>query len=264
MRARPPSRKSLRNEIAGQGTGPNRINQDQHGDKAMNRNRDKQTAYLAAFLLAMVAPALPAADEVPQTTPEGMELRTQTKSRIVYAMPGATLAAYTKVALLDCYVAFAKDWERDYNRSASLQLRVRPDDMERIKEDVAAEFRKVFTQELNDAGYEVVDHTGAEVLIIRPAIINLDVTAPDLDTAGFVETVVNSAGSMTLYMELFDSTTGAIFGRVIDAQGDRETFAQRSSRVTNKAAADRILRGWANELAGHLGTVDADASAGDE
>jgi len=216
-----------------------------------------------AFALS-IAPAVFAADEVPQTTPEGMELVKQTKTRIVYAMPGATLDGYTKVALIDCYVAFRKDWDKDYNRSASIDRRVRPDDMERIKKDLAAEFRKVFTEELTKAGHEVVDHTGPDVVVIRPAIINLDVMAPDVRGPGISHVIVRSAGSMTLYMELIDSTTSAIFARVIDAEADRESFAQQANRVTNRAAADRILRSWAKELADHLGAVKEDTSTDDD
>jgi len=36
---------------------------------------------------------------------------------------------------------------------------------------------------------------------------------------------------------------------------DDEGFAQRANRVTNKAAADRMLRHWAELLAKHLGNV---------
>lgn len=34
----------------------------------------------------------------------------------IYVKPGASLEPYSKIALLDCYVAFAKDWEKEYNR----------------------------------------------------------------------------------------------------------------------------------------------------
>ncbi len=193
-----------------------------------------------------------------------MNLIKQTKTRIVYAMPGASLGQYTKVGLLDCYVAFEKNWEQDYNSSASFGLRVSADDMDKIKKALADEFRKVFTEELTEAGHEVVDRTGPDVLVIRPAIINLNVSAPDVRSSTFSEIVVRSAGSMTLYMELFDSETSAIFGRVIDAQADRDNIAERANSVTNKAAADRILRDWARELAGHLGAVEQDTAVVDE
>jgi len=227
-------------------------------------HREYMTAIcLIAGLLAFQSQA-GAADDPPQTTPEGMELLTQTKTRLVYAMPGATLDAYTKVALLDCYVAFKKKWERDYNRSAAFELRIDADEMERIKSVLAEEFRKVFTKELTDAGHEVVDHTGEDVLVIRPAIVNLDVTAPDVDTPAMSHVVVQSAGSMTLFMELYDSVTSSIIARVMDAQASDYGFAREASRVTNKAEADRIIERWASELATHLGdTRDETLSDGE-
>ena len=228
--------------------------------KSLVRTNRLARSILAAFIMVFSATAATAADEIPKTTQEGMQLIKQTKSRVVYTMPGATLDQYTKVGLLDCYVAFEKNWERDYNSSASFGMRVSSDDMDKIKKALADEFRKVFTEELTKAGHEVVDHTGPDVLVVRPAIINLDVTAPDVRSATFSEVVVRSAGSMTLYMELFDSETSAIFARVIDAQGDRESFAQRANSVTNKAAADRILRDWARELAKHLGAAREDTA----
>ena len=220
---------------------------------------------LLGALLTIIATGIQAAQDVPQTTPEGMKLIKQTKSRVVYAMPGATLDPYTKVALLDCFVAFRKDWKKDYNRSAAFELRVSDKDMERITSDLSAEFRTIFEKELTDAGHEIVDHTGADVLVIRPAIINLDVEAPDVHAAGMTRTIVRSAGEMTLFMELYDSTTSAIIARVMDAEADNHGgFAREATKVRYKAEADRVLRSWAKELAGHLGEAQAaTSSAGD-
>ena len=212
-------------------------------------------AALAALLGLSVMPLM-AADELPTSTPDGLELLSGTKVKAVYAKPGATLEPYTRVALLDCYVAFRKDWDRDYNRDASFDRRVHADDMERIKSALAEEFRKVFTEELTKDGYEIVDHTGDDVLIVRPALVNLDVTAPDVMSASRSRAYVTSAGSMTLYMELYDSVTGDIIAKVIDPEAsDRGSFAMEANRVTNKSEADRILRKWAGLLGSHLGTV---------
>ena len=196
------------------------------------------------------------ADDVPQTTPEGMVLRDHTDSRVVYAMPGATLKQYTKVVLLDCYVAFQKDWQKDYNRDAMINKRISADDMEKIKQRLADEFRKIFTEELEtEGGYEIVDHTGDEVLVVRPAIINLEITAPDVDPGAYGRTIVESAGQMTLFLELYDSVTGAIIARVLDAEASDPHFAFEADRVHNKREADKILREWADALRSHLGTV---------
>jgi len=196
--------------------------------------------------------------EPPQTTTEGLNLVTHTKSRTVYMADGADLNQYTKVAILDAYVAFAKNWQRGYNQDAmGLEGRVNDHDMERIKKRLAAEFKAVFTKTMVDTNHEVVDHTGSEVLVLRPAIINLKVTAPDLRTANMSRTFAADAGQMTLYLELYDSVTSTIIARIVDAEeaGNTGGTFQISSSVSNKAAADRVLRSWAKELAGHLGEV---------
>ncbi len=115
--------------------------------------------------------------------------------------------------------------------------------MNQIKKELAAEFMKVFTRQLKAGGYAVVDTAAPDVLILRPAIINLRVTAPDLMTPGINMTVVRSAGSATLYLELWDSMTDKILARVMDSQADQGDGRQVANSVSNMAAADFILRG---------------------
>ena len=136
--------------------------------------------------------------------------------------------------------------------------------MEKIKSRLAEEFSKVFTEELTDAGYEIVDHAGDDVLVVRPAIVNLEVTAPDPRPTVWNHVVVRSAGRMTLHMELFDSTTGAIIARVMDLQESNPGIPMDANRATNRAEADKILRGWARELAEQLVAAREDTSAGVE
>jgi hypothetical protein len=120
--------------------------------------------------------------------------------------------------------------------------------MQRIQSAMSEEFAKVFKKELEEAGYEVTTELASDVLILRPAIVNLDPTAPDLQTAGMTYTIVQSAGAMTLYMELYDGGTNAKIAMVIDGRADSGGMAERANRTTNKAAADRILRQWASRL----------------
>ena len=133
--------------------------------------------------------------------------------------------------------------------------------MERIKKALSEEFLKIFKRELQDeGGYTVVDTGGEDVLVLRPAIINLDVSAPDKMTPGMSETFTTSAVAMTLYLELYDSVSSQILARYVHADGDREGTMQVANRVTNKAAADRILTRWADRL--RKGLDDAHREAG--
>jgi hypothetical protein len=120
-------------------------------------------------------------------------------------------------------------------------------------------FLEVFTEELEDGGYAVVDAPGESVMIIRPAIIDLDVAAPDLPTAGRVDSYVTSAGSAGLYAEFFDSVTAQILGRVVDykAARDRGTF-QWATSASNRAEARLVLRSWATMLVNRLDEIRED------
>lgn len=211
----------------------------------------------AVAMLAMSPLASAAAQEdPPPVSPDGLQLQKSTKSRLVYVKPGASFTQYDKFAILECYVEFEKDWEKDYNASRmGLEGRVTDKDVERMKTGLAEEFKKEFTRELRDkGGYQVVDQAAPDVLVLRPALINVEVNAPDVMSADIGRTIVRSAGQMTLYLELWDSTTNTILARVMDAKAD-EGFAEQANRVTNTAAADRILSEWARELRERLDEV---------
>lgn len=213
-----------------------------------------QLACISVGLL--VAATSVAKDKLPEVDKDGLHLIKTPKVAIAYAKPGAKLDVYSKVMLVDCFVQFRKDWKRDYNlNELGLEGRVEDKDVTRIKADLAAEFKKIFTETLTKNGHQVVDTAGPDVLLLRPAIINLDVTAPDMMRAGMDNTWISSAGEMTLYMELYDSGSSELIGRVVDPQADQRAGAQMASKVTNKAAADRILRRWAQLLSDHLTAV---------
>jgi len=219
----------------------------------MNFKKFSRVAPLAAMFVAVsLSGPVSAKDKLPEVDSDGLHLVKDRKVYAAYAKPGANLEGYDKVMLVDCFVNFAKNWQRDYNMDQiGLDGRVTDKDAETIKKRLADEFAKVFTEELTKKGFPVVTQVGPDVLLLRPALINLDVVAPDVDRVGIQGTVVQSAGAMTLYMELYDSASSTLIARVVDPQGD-DGLAHMANRVTNKAAADVILRHWAELLAKRL------------
>lgn len=211
---------------------------------------------LSSALLLTSIGTTQAADTFPDTLPDGL-VRVEVSGVVaVYARPGATLEGYSEVILEKCHVAFRKDWERDYNRSTSFSARVDATDMERIRSSLSEEFQQIFREELTEGGYGLVDAPGDDVLIIRPALLDLAVTAPDTQSAGRSRSYVTSAGSMTLHMELLDSATGDVIATVIDPESPgRGRLAFDANRVSNKAEADKVLRKWARLLREHLRTA---------
>ena len=216
-------------------------------------NHTLRTMIAVIFISSFLGVPVYAKDKLPEVDSDGLHLVKKSKVRAAYQKPGTDLSKYDKVKLLDCYVDFVKNWERDYNMGQiGLQGRVRDKDAEEIKKRLAAEFNKEFTKVLTEKGIPVVDDVGADVLLLRPALLNVDVAAPDIMTAGIQNTYVSSAGSMTLYMEMYDSATSTLIARVADPRADDKGFAERANRVTNKAAADQMIRHWAGLLAKHL------------
>jgi len=210
-------------------------------------------AIAGIFLAVSVSGPVFAKDKLPEVDSDGLHLVKDRKVYAAYVKPGADLSDYDKVMLVDCYVSFVKNWQRDYNLDQfGLDGRVTDKDAETIKQRLADEFKKQLTKRLTEKGFPVVDTAGPGVLLLRPALINVDVAAPDVNTVGRQAVIVRSAGGMTLYVEMYDSATNTLIGRVIDPQAD-DGLAQVANRVTNKAAADRIIGHWADLLAKHLG-----------
>jgi hypothetical protein len=121
--------------------------------------------------------------------------------------------------------------------------------MARMKLELSSLFREVFSRTLEKGGYELVSERAEDVLLLKPAIINLDVVAPDTMDANRGNSYSETTGEMTLYLELYDSVTDDLIAKALDRKIDRQTgYFQWQNRVTNRAAANRILQVWANVL----------------
>jgi hypothetical protein len=210
---------------------------------------------LAGVLLTFLSGCATTTDDsLPAVTSDGLKRVDSSKVDALYRAEGASLAGYDSVMLLDTPVAFRKNWKRDYNSTrVGVSDRVDDEDMDRIKSELSAAFREEFTKTLQEGGYKVVDQPGQTVLLLRPAITDLDVNAPDLQTASMTRTYTAEAGEMTLYMELYDSVTGAKIGEAADHQNSLDSGQiTYSNRVTNRAEAERMLRKWATLLVNAL------------
>ncbi len=207
-----------------------------------------------ALLLAACATTPPA------RTWEGLELFPQKKFDAVYVKPGATLARYTEIMLDPLEVSFDRNW--DPNAGSPGFRRV---DTERIKQALAAEFRKVFTETLAaDGKYRIVTASGPDTLHITPRIVDLYINAPDtsLTTAGRVRTYTVDPGRMTLAAEFRDGDSDTLLARVVDRrQGMEHGQFQITNAVTNLADARRVMTQWAKAIREGLASARALAGA---
>ena len=166
---------------------------------------------------------------------------------VVYAKPGASLTGYGKVRLAPISVAFRRDWEKQSSPGSRTPIKAK--DSQRIKDNLSALVREEVVGQLTDGGYKLVDMPADDVLDVEMSIIDLDVAAPDIPSAGRVETFAVSAGEMTLVAALRDSVTGDVVMRIFDRAQAREHFRpQRITSVDNVAEAREAAKGWAKAL----------------
>jgi len=221
-------------------------------------------ALLVLVLLALCGCTAGQQAEAPEVSYDGLHLAKNTEYQLVYVKPGAKLSQYDRIVILDCFVSFKKNWRRDLNNSRISEQPVTKKDMDKIRTLLADEFKRVFTQALESkGGYQVVDEGAEDVLIIRPAIINLDVTEPGILSPGMTRSFVADPGEMTLYIELYDSATSEILARATDRKRGRQQGSIRvASKIMNKKAADQILRKWADILRQKLDQAHQEAAKG--
>ena len=213
----------------------------------------KISIYLKAMIFSMIVP-LSALAEDADTQFENLVTVDDSKVAVAYIDPQADFSVFDSVMILDTYVAFRSGWERDQRRGTR-GTRVSARDMERIKTRVSELFNSVFIDVLEaDDGFKIVSEPDYNVLLIRAAIIDLDVTAPDTNSAGRSRTYTADSGAATLYIELYDSVSGQIIGRAFDRQAARNqgSMMRWTTRASNTADARRVFRSWATQLRGFL------------
>lgn len=200
--------------------------------------------FAAICVIGVAAPPVFAAK--PPANWDGLALFPSKRFDAVYLMPGVDFRVYTKVMLDPTEVAFRKNWIRDYNNNAmTLDGRISDSEATKILNAARTGFEEVFTKAYTDAGYQVVTQPGADVLRLRTAVANLDISAPDQMTAARTRSYSEDAGSATVVLEARDSLSGALLGRAVDSRtaGDNGTYIR--NRVTNRSDFENMFSSWA-------------------
>ena len=208
---------------------------------------------LGTFLSALIAACAAPGAKYPPVSTDGLQRVQSKRADAVYWKQGATLAGYDRVNLQACDVRFRKNWQRDqnYDRVANYSSRVTDEDMARIRAVLSDLFHEQFSAQLLQAGYQLTDDRDADVLMLKPTIMDLDITAPDVSRhqMGRQTTYVAEAGEMTLSLEFYDALNNDLIGRAIDRRvANPAGRVQISNSVTNLSEALRILESWSGAL----------------
>src|SRR5210317_77266 len=213
-------------------------------------------------ILTLTTGCASTSDKLPPVSEEGLKRVENTRVDALYVDQHADFSEFKRFAIADVDVSFRRNWLRDQNQTRSQSShRVSQQDANKIRAAVADSFRLIFTEELEKAGYPVVDPAAAEngpndLLLLHPDILDLDVTAPDIASPGRTRTYTACGCSMTLSLELFDAMSGSLLARITDSRKAPDQRPMRiTNSVTNKADADRIMRRWAKMLVDKLESV---------
>jgi hypothetical protein len=199
----------------------------------------------AALALATAAPFAPLIAKAPDNI-EGLYKVPSKRFDLVYLLPEADFRPYTKVMFDTPEVAFKKNWQRDYNSGIpGTDRRISDQDAQKILNAARSGVTEVFTKAYTAGGYQVVSAPGPDVLRLKTSVVNLDVVAPDVMTAGRSRTFSRDAGSATLILEARDSQTGALMGSALDTRDIGDSMPYVRNSVTNRSDFDQAFQRWA-------------------
>ncbi|HEV8018910.1 MAG TPA: DUF3313 family protein [Steroidobacteraceae bacterium] len=210
-------------------------------------------AAAVALILAVTSPLIAAAQAANSPFP-GLELVKSKSVDVLYRRPDVDVSDYGKILIGEPVVEFSKNWNpRNYGTFG-----LSAGQLKKIRVDLADLAKGTFAKVLGEGGYQVVTEAGDGVLEITPHIVNLYISAPDTMTAGRSKTYTMDAGSMTLALEVSDSVTGTLLAVAYDQKRDSSSGRmQWATSVSNRAAASRMLTGWAELLKRELDAARA-------
>jgi hypothetical protein len=198
-------------------------------------------AYVLGCMLLAGCRSLPGPEE---TTPDGLVRVPARHSGGVFRAPGASFNQYKKLIVEPLTVEFVRDWEANHPEVSAREIR-------RVRDETAATFREEFQRELFErGGFTLANDTGADVLIVAPAVTELDIPAPESDTVDKRSFAPKSV-ALRVTGELRDAATGRLIGRVdLFAGGERYGGSELrpANRGTNAFETRAALSQWVRLL----------------
>jgi hypothetical protein len=216
----------------------------------MNNNRWSRIIALVVFGFlssAACSQAPESPDSLVKVKPRQMEM--------AWLLPGADFRPYTKVIISRTQVAFRQNWMKDYNlNSGGVGNWVSQDDANKIMAAAQTNFDDVIVQAFKKAGYEVVTTAGPDVLRFNSSILDLNVNAPLGGSTGQTSWII-TAGDAALIVEVRDTMTNALLGRVADRRATQDLGRQLASTATNIYDFRQLFTLWADICIKALGEL---------
>ena len=186
-----------------------------------------------AVLFSLVAYA--EKDPWPETTADGLKRIYMPDFAVAYVKPGANPKHYSQLIIQKPVVRFMKDKEGDEKWATdNLSGLPAPEEILRVRTAISEKFNEILTKKMVAAGYDLVDKPAEGVLLLRPALINLQLISSE----------TQGTGKVTLYLEMFNSVTGERLS---------EGWDMKQSHVTDNGLAD-----WAKKANWDMAIKDFD------
>jgi hypothetical protein len=219
---------------------------------SLRLDRGARATLAAVLILAVLSPFLALADSSSSPFP-GLELVPAKNIGALYRRPDVDLTAYNKILIGEPAVQFSKNWNpRNYGTFGLSAAQ-----LTKIRVELAAMAKGVFTKTLSDGGFEIVTDAGDGVLAITPNIVDVFINAPDVPTAGRSRTYTMDAGSATLALQVNDAVTGTLLAIALDSRRSGTSSMRWTTSVSNRAAAEQMLKNWAEQLKRELDAARA-------
>lgn len=153
----------------------------------------------------------------------------------VYRLPGQEFNQYKRVLLEPAIIEFKSGWRDAHKEVTDAELT-------RIRKEAVELFRKEFTRELVDRGkYEFADALGADVLLVTPRVVDLDIPAPDAGSEIGTKSYTPGPIKMQITGDLRDGASNALVARVITFEGEQR-YGFNELRLANRTTNAHEMR----------------------
>jgi hypothetical protein len=182
------------------------------------------TLFLGQLILAGCAAQLPPAE----MTDDGLERVAARSIGGVYRLPGASFLPYHRVMVEPPSISFINDWRKNHPEVNQAEF------MRMLAETVTL-FREEFTREFVELGsYTIAEDPDEDVLLVIPAIEELNIVAPDAGDGAGQRTYTRIPITMKITGDLRDAATSKLVGRVVMYHGDTQGFGEMRVQITNR------------------------------
>ena len=200
------------------------------------------------IVTAVFFPILMSACAGPAPAPDpGFEVIEYDRVGEIQVAAGLDRGSMDKVLLAPATVEFRQDWVEDQRRK--YDNTVREQDQQRIKAELSKALDQLIFRELTENGYTVTTESGADTVLFRPRIVDLDIYLPARSKSYIGFSMADSKGRMKIELDVFDPVSGDLlltsWRNLSDPQ---DGVLELTDSASNQRAFYLMMRRWADWL----------------